>query len=241
MVGDETSVASIIDVATDGQDNVYILLRQEETGGTVRFKMCVHDMEGNKKQEFLLEEKNTEVSRMTVKDNGEIFVLTAENLEISENAVDVFDSGGGFVRSFGKNKLHCPHDICTIKNGQGIVLDKDDRCVLSVQLFSSNLECIDDDFLKSVGEAKTPSITKLRPSIACHRSSNVVVLALPSETDQDPVRILKYDMSYGKLLPSVYIPITRQVSTRGVAVTTQGRIAIGLLDKDKGDNKVLII
>ena len=240
LVGDKKSVTSIIDVATDGQDNVYILLRQDETAETVRFKMCVRDMEGNKKKEFLLEEKNTEVLRMTVKDNGEIFVLTAENPEISGSAVDVFDSGGEFVRSFGKDKLHCPQDICAINNGQVIVLDKDDQCVLSVQLFSSNLECIDDDLLKSVREAKT-SITKLRPSIACHRSSNVVVLALPSETDQDPVRILKYDMSDGKLLPSVDIPVTGQVSTRGVAVTTQGRIAIGLLDKDKGDSKVLII
>ena len=240
LVGDKKSVTSIIDVATDGQNNVYILLRQDETAETVRFKMCVRDMEGNKKKEFLLEEKNTEVLRMTVKDNGEIFVLTAENPEISGSAVDVFDSGGEFVRSFGKDKLHCPQDICAINNGQVIVLDKDDQCVLSVQLFSSNLECIDDDLLKSVREAKT-SITKLRPSIACHRSSNVVVLALPSETDQDPVRILKYDMSDGKLLPSVDIPVTGQVSTRGVAVTTQGRIAIGLLDKDKGDSKVLII
>ena len=240
LVGDKKSVTSIIDVATDGQNNVYILLRQDETAETVRFKMCVRDMEGNKKKEFLLEEKNTEVLRMTVKDNGQILVLTAENPEISGSAVDVFDSGGEFVRSFGKDKVHCPQDICAINNGQVIVLDKDDQCVLSVQLFSSNLECIDDDLLKSVREAKT-SITKLRPSIACHRSSNVVVLALPSETDQDPVRILKYDMSDGKLLPSVDIPVTGQVSTRGVAVTTQGRIAIGLLDKDKGDSKVLII
>ena len=71
--------------------------------------------------------------------------------------------------------------------------------------------------------------------------SNDVVIAFPSETDQQALRILKYDMSDGTLLPSVNLPMKGQVSTRGVAITTQGRIAIGLLDKDGGDNKVLIV
>ena len=187
-----------------------------------------------------MRDKTEDVSRMAM-NNNKIFVLT-KVFEIPGGAVDVYDSDGQFTGlRFGEETLNCPQDICCTNDGLVVVLDRDDQCVMSAQMFNTiNGQHIDNDLLESV-EQEEKTIKKLRSSIACHQVSNDVVIAFPSETDQQAVRILKYDTSDATLLPSVSLPMTGQVSTRGVAVTTQGRIAIGLLDKDEGDSKVLIV
>ena len=236
-IGEESS---IVDVAIGDQDDVYVLLELNAKTERARFKIFVFDEEGNKKKDFFLRDKTEDVSRMAM-NNNKIFVLT-KVFEIPGGAVDVYDSDGQFTGlRFGEETLNCPQDICCTNDGLVVVLDRDDQCVMSAQMFNTiNGQHIDNDLLESV-EQEEKTIKKLRSSIACHQVSNDVVIAFPSEIDQEPVRILKYDMSDGMLLPSVLLPMTGQVSTRGVAVTTQGRIAIGLLDKDEGDSKVLIV
>ena len=236
-IGEESS---IVDVAVGDQDDVYVLLELNAKTERARFKISVFDEEGNKKKDFFLRDKTEDVSRMAM-NNNKIFVLT-KVFEIPGGAVDVYDSDGQFTGlRFGEETLNCPQDICCTNDGLVVVLDRDDQCVMSAQMFNTiNGQHIDNDLLESV-EQEEKTIKKLRSSIACHQVSNDVVIAFPSEIDQEPVRILKYDMSDGMLLPSVLLPMTGQVSTRGVAVTTQGRIAIGLLDKDEGDSKVLIV
>ena len=236
-IGEESS---IVDVAIGDQDDVYVLLELNAKTERARFKIFVFDEEGNKKKDFFLRDKTEDVSRMAM-NNNKIFVLT-KVFEIPGGAVDVYDSDGQFTGSrFGEETLNCPQDICCTNDGLVVVLDRDDQCVMSAQMFNTiNGQHIDNDLLESV-EQEEKTIKKLRSSIACHQVSNDVVIAFPSEIDQEPVRILKYDMSDGMLLPSVLLPMTGQVSTRGVAVTTQGRTAIGLLDKDEGDSKVLMV
>ena len=236
-IGEESR---IVDVAIGDQDDVYVLLELNAKTERARFKIFVFDEEGNKKKDFFLRDKTEDVSRMAM-NNNKIFVLT-KVFEIPGGAVDVYDSDGQFTGlRFGEETLNCPQDICCTNDGLVVVLDRDDQCVMSAQMFNTiNGQHIDNDLLESV-EQEEKTIKKLRSSIACHQVSNDVVIAFPSEIDQEPVRILKYDMSDGMLLPSVLLPMTGQVSTRGVAVTTQGRIAIGLLDKDEGDSKVLIV
>ena len=236
-IGEESS---IVDVAVGDQDDVYVLLELNAKTERARFKISVFDEEGNKKKDFFLRDKTEDVSRMAM-NNNKIFVLT-KVFEIPGGAVDVYDCDGQFTGlRIGEETLNCPQDICSTNDGRVVVLDRDDQCVMSAQMFNTiNGQHIDNDLLESV-EKEEKTIKKLRSSIACHQVSNDVVIAFPSEIDQEPVRILKYDMSDGMLLPSVLLPMTGQVSTRGVAVTTQGRIAIGLLDKDEGDSKVLIV
>ena len=229
-----------MDVAIGGQDDVYVLLELNAKTERARFKIFVFDEEGNKKKDFLLREKTEDVSKMAL-NNNKIFVLT-KVFEIPGGAVDVYDCDGQFSGlRIGEETLNCPQDICSTNDGRVVVLDRDDQCVMSAQMFNTiNGQHIDNDLLESV-EKEEKTIKKLRSSIACHQVSNYVVIAFPSETDQEPVRILKYDMSDGTLLPSVHLPMNGQVSTRGVAITSQGRIAVGLLDKDGGDSKVLLV
>ena len=236
-IGEESS---IVDVAIGDQDDVYVLLELNAKTERARFKIFVFDEEGNKKKDFFLRDKTEDVSRMAV-NNNKIFVLT-KVFEIPGGAVDVYDCDGQFTGlRIGEETLNCPQDICCTNDGRVVVLDRDDQCVMSTQMFNTiNGQHIDNDLLKSV-EQEEKTVKKLRSSIACHQVSNDVVIAFPSETDQQAVRILKYDTSDATLLPSVSLPMTGQVSTRGVAVTTQGRIAIGLLDKDGEDSKVLIV
>ena len=236
-IGEESS---IVDVAVGDQDDVYVLLELNAKTERARFKIFAFDEEGNKKKDFFLRDKTEDVSRMAM-NNNEMFVLT-KVFEIPGVAVDVYDFDGQFTNlRIGKETLNCPQDICCTNDGRVVVLDRDDQCVLSAQMFNTiNGQHIESDLLESV-EKEEKTIKKLRSSIACHQVSNDVVIAFPSETDQQAVRILKYDMSDGTLLPSVNLPMKGQVSTRGVAITTQGRTAIGLLDKDGGDSKVLIV
>ena len=236
-IGEESR---IVDVAIGDQDDVYVLLELNAKTERARFKIFVFDEEGNKKKDFFLRDKTEDVSRMAM-NNNKIFVLT-KVCEIPGGAVDVYDCDGQFTGlRFGEETLNCPQDICCTNDGRVVVLDRDDQCVMSAQMFNTiNGQHIDNDLLESV-EQEEKTVKKLRSSIACHQVSNDVVIAFPSETDQQPVRILKYDTSDSTLLPSVNLPMTGQVSTRGVAVTTQGRIAIGLLDKDGEDSKVLIV
>ena len=236
-IGEESS---IVDIAIGDRDDVYVLLELNAKTERARFKIFVFDEEGNKKKDFFLRDKTEDVSKMAL-NNNKIFVLT-KVFEIPGGAVDVYDCDGQFTGlRFGEETLNCPQDICCTNDSRVVVLDRDDQCVLSAQMFNIiNGQHIDSDLLESV-EKEEKTIKKLRSSIACHQVSNDVVIAFPSETDQKPVRILKYDMSDGMLLPSVNLPMKGQVSTRGVAITTQGRIAIGLLDKKGGDSKVLIV
>ena len=234
----EKTIGSISDVTTDREDNVYVLVKQEK-----RFKIIVFDLEGNWKHEFFLKGKTAEVLRMTVNNSSEVLVLAENSEKHARSVVEVYKSNGDIVRSFGEETLNSAQDICTTSDGRVIVLDRDDQCVLSVQVFHPNGQYIEDLF-ESVKKAEKP-IAKLRSSIACHQVSNSVVIAVPSEISKNrkdaPVRILKYELEEKQLISSIDLPMKGLVSTRGVTVTVGGRIAVGLLDKSGGDSKVLVV
>lgn len=244
------SVASIVDVATDAKDNVYVLFELGENSTTAHFKIFVFDKgSSHTRRDILLKEKTAEVSRMSINNNNEIFILAKSSSGI---AVDVYDSSDGhFKTSFGEKILNAgAEDICATNDGRVIVLDKDDKWTLSAHMFRSDGDYIDDLLKSAEKKRKRVSIVtkhELRSSIACHQVSNNLVIALPSQPcdkgkEWNPVQILKYDMSDGGLLPSIFLhDVKGFVSIRGVAVTIQGRIAVGLLVKDGGDSKIFIV
>ena len=170
------SVASIVDVATDTKDNVYVLFELGENSTTAHFKIFVFDKgSSHTRRDILLKEKTAEVSRMSINNDNEIFILAKSSSGI---AVDVYDSSDGhFKTSFGEKILNPgAEDICATNDGRVIVLDKDDKRALSAHMFRSDGHYI-DDLLKSVEKKRkrVSIVTKheLRSSIACHQVSKI--------------------------------------------------------------------
>ena len=239
-IGDENTILSIADVATDISDNVYVLVELEEKSSSkARYKIYLFDQQGNTKHHFFLRKETAEVLRVTVSRHNEILVLGDSSEENTKSVVDIYNPDGQFNRSFGEKTLNRAEDVCATSDGRVVVLDRDDQGALSVLVFGPDGECISDDFLKHFEKKERP-ITKLRSSIASHRESNHVVIAIPSE-ERDPVQILRLDIDSGTFLPNILLPVGGLVSTRGISVTVEGRIALSLLDKTGRDSKVLVV
>ena len=240
---DENTMVSIGDVATDSEDSVYVLVELQQRLGATRFKICVFDKQGNMNHDFFLREETAEVLRVTVNNNNELLVLAGNSEKHSGNVVEVYGSDGHFKYSFAEEKLNYAQDICATSDGRVIILDRDDQRAMSVQVFRSNGEYIDDLF-KSMEQAEKP-VAKLRSSIACDQEGNYIFIAVPGEISRDkkadPVRILHYDMNDGSFIQSIPLHMEGLISTRGMALTVEGRIAVGLLDKSGGDSKVLVV
>ena len=237
---DENTIVSIADVATDIFDNVYVLVDlQEKSSSTARYKIYLFDQQGNTKHHFFLRKETAEVLRVTVSRHNEILVLGDSSEDNTKSIVDIYNPDGQFNRSFGEKTLNRAEDVCATSDGRVVVLDRDDQGALSVLVFGPDGECINDDFLKHFEKKERP-ITKLRSSIASHRESNHVVIAIPSE-ERNPVQILRLDIDSGTFLPNILLPVGGLVSTRGISVTVEGRIALSLLDKTGGDSKVLVV
>ena len=248
-IDDESAVVTVLDVATDGFDNVYVLIElQGKSLGGARYKMVIFDQEGNTKGDFFLREKTKEVLRVTVNMHNEILVLccsggTCTSEEQIKSVVDVYKCDGHLDRSFGEETLQSPQDFCTTNDGRVFVLDRDNQGPMSALVFGPNEEFIENLQLDLVENTEKPC-TKLRFSIASLKGGNHVVIAIPSEISQDePVRILRYDADRNDFLPSILIPteVKGPVSTRGIAVTPAGRIAVALLEKAGGESGVLVV
>ena len=240
-IDDENTIVGIADVATDIFDNVYVLVElHEKSSSTACFKIYLFDQQGNTKHHFFLRKETTQVLRVTVSRHNEILVLGDSSEENTKSVVDVYNPNDGeFIRNFGEKTLNRAEDLCATSDGRVVVLDRDDQGALSVLVFGPDDKCISDDFLKHF-EEKERVITKLRSSIASHRESNHVVIAIPSEQG-DPLQILRLDIDSGTFLPNILLPVEGLVSTRGISVTVEGRIALSLLDKTGGDSKVLVV
>ena len=239
-IDDENTMVRIRDVATDIFDKVYVLVElQEKSSSTARYKIYLFDQQGNTKHHFFLRKETAEVLRVTVSRHNDILVLGDSSEENIKSVVDIYNPDGQFNRSIGETALNCAEDLCATSDGRVVVLDRDDQGALSVLVFGPDGECIRDDFLKHF-EKKERLITKLRPSIASHQVNNHVVIAIPSE-EGDPLQILRLDIDTGTFLPNILLPVEGLVSTRGISVTVEGRIALSLLDKTGGDSKVLVV
>lgn len=90
-------------------------------------------------------------------------------------------------------------------------------------------------------------MTKLRPSAACYQVLNHMVIAVPCMISGDKVKHFVKILAYAlhdnkhKFVRSIERQTGGLVSTRGITVTLQGHIAVGLLDKSEGNSRVLVM
>ena len=126
--------------------------------------------------------------------------------------VDVYDTNGQFVCSFGEGQLKDAQDITTANDGRVLVVDRGDSCV---HIFSE-----DGDHLNGF---------KLRgcysfPKIAFHRASEHVIIA-GIEEEKSILRMEIYSKN-GEFVRSTQIDDDEEIDDlQGIAVTSEGRVA----------------
>ena len=204
----DSKLPQICDVATDVNDNIFLLtnLRGPETERCIWIKLKTADPQ----HKFLLRKINEEAwypNQLSVSDTGKVVVLRRPE---GKHAVEIYETDGQFVCSFGKQIFSVAWDITTVSDGR--VMVSDCRCV---HIFNEQ-----GDHLNKFDLQVSYSCT----SIAFHRASERVVVAyIEIKKELLRVQICTKD---GEFVRTTQIPIKGICALAGMTVTTEGRIAV---------------
>ena len=125
--------------------------------------------------------------------------------------VDVFDTDGQFIGSFGEGQLKDARDITTANDGSVMVVDRGDSCV---HVFSGDGDHLDKFTLQGCFSF---------PKIAFHRASKHLVVAGVEE--EKGVLHMEIYTKDGKFVRSTQIDDEEIDVLQGIAVSAEGRIA----------------
>ena len=208
----DSKLAEIFDVATDMNDNICVLTRprgpvNERAIREIWIKLNTADLQ----HKFLLRKMYVEdwwyPNKLSVSDTGKVVVLRHPGRCY---AVEIYETDGEFVCSFGKQIFNVAVDITTVSAGR--VMVQDVRCV---HIFSEQ-----GDHLNKFDLQGSYSYT----NIAFHRASErVVVAGVEEEKELLHVQIYSKD---GEFVRSTQIHVKEIYGLRGITVTTEGRIAV---------------
>ena len=225
-------LAMSCDVATDMNDNIYVLsvrrglivienfiwikLKTADLQCKFRLKDHLTKMEEGKYDGWYQ-------SNLSVSDFGKVMVV----LRHSEGyyAVEIYDTDGQFVCSFGEKLFNVAVDITTISDDRLMVAD--DRCVHTFSEHGDHLNKFDLQ-----GSYRDPKI-------AFHRASErVIVAGIEKEKELLHVQIYSKD---GEFLRSTQIHVKDIFYLKGMTVSTLGRIAIVYTHLTNSRCNVLVI
>ncbi|CAH3164572.1 unnamed protein product, partial [Pocillopora meandrina] len=200
-------------LATDTNDNIYVLVSEEsrmDSNWIFRFNKTAdqHHTLQIRRMGF-----DFKLCKLSVSDSGKMLVLKSyckENFGI----VNVYETNGEFVCSFGEQILRSPYDITTVSDGRVMVVQ---GCAPSrVHIFSEQGDYIN--------KFNLPMSTTY-PKIAFHKESQQVIVAALKEYISDLLTKLICTKD-GEFVQSTVIPMGESVILDGIAVTTEGRIAV---------------
>ena len=221
----DSRLAEICDVATDMNDNIFVLTnpRGPETQRSIWIKFKSADLQ----HKFLLRkvveehEEHWYRNKLSVSDTGKVVVLRHPE---GNCAVEIYETDGQFVCSFGEKLFNLPEDITTVSDGRVMVAE--DRYV---HIFSENGDHLNTFDLQSF----------LFPNIAFHRASErVVVTGVEREKELVHVQIHSKD---GEFVRSTQIHVKGILWVRGMTVTTEGRIVGIVRVLGRCNDEVLVI
>ena len=201
----------VLDVATDMNDNIYVL-----TGffGDCTDERTVYKYSNTADLRVRFPVRGDWYSRLRVTDTGKVLVLR----NMVHCMVFVYESDGQFAYAFGKDILKRPRDMTVANDGRVMVLDWEDSCV---HIFSEHGDHLNKFKLRGCYSM---------PRIAFHRESEHAVVAGQDEKDLQHVELYTKD---GEFVCSSQIGKQRW-GLKGVAVTTEGRIALACGYSDAG-------
>ncbi|KAL9965396.1 hypothetical protein ACROYT_G029194 [Oculina patagonica] len=206
---DVNAKVDVDDVATDVNDNIYVLLRMKKPGDgraepTVQPTVYKFNNTADLLQKFPVRgtvRKGYDCpGRLTVTDSRKVLVSSSDG---TSDVVDVYEADGQFVREFGKGILQYTYDITAANDGRVMVVDRD-SCV---HIFSEH-GCYSHS------------------RIAFHRASEHVVVA-SKERRKDLLHVEIYTKD-GEFTRStqIYEKQTGIYVIGGITVTSEGRIAV---------------
>ena len=212
---DTNTKLDILDVATAGEDDrIYLLVRLEKPGAEKReSEVQVFNKTGDLQHKFPVRRGGWgRLTMSSCKKRGKILLLTGDVL-IGDDVVDVHESSGEFVCSFGGGVFKNARDITATCDGRVMIVDwgDDSLYIFDVeghQLGKFNIKHERDDYRR----------------IACHPASDHVVLA-GHERETRRLTLAIYTVN-GEFVRR--IQLDEKVLVRGITVTVEGHIAVAV-------------
>ena len=204
---------SVVRLATDMNDNIYVLVSEESRVGS--YWIFKFNKTADQHHKFRVERISFdfELCKLSVSDSGKVVVLKGDSSK-KYWIVDVYETNGQLVCSFGQQILSYPCDITTVSDGRVMVVQGQGPRV--VHIFSEQ-----GDHLNKFCLQRSVFFRK----IAFHRESQqVAVVSTAKFSDELYIEIYTKD---GEFLRSISIHTGEPFfSPREVAVTTEGCIAV---------------
>ena len=206
--GEKLSMYSWFRLATDMNDNIYVLV--EGISGEDQCWIFKFNKTADHHHKFRVRIIGTMFCRreLSVSDSGTVMV---QNNWDTTHIVDVYETDGQFVCSFGEQILTNPCDITTVSDGRVMVVQG-----LCVHIFSEQ-----GDHLNTFDLQMSMTFSK----IAFHRASQHVVVVGNGGYDMDILQIEIYTKD-GEFVRSTSKHLGQYLPLLGMAVTTEGRIAV---------------
>ena len=200
-------------LATDMNDNIYVLVSEESR--VCSYWIFKFNKTADQHHMFRVERTDFdfELCKLSVSDSGKVVVLKGNSSKKCW-IVDVYETNGQLVCSFGQQILHLPCDITTVSDGRVMVEEQHPRVVhtFSEQGDHLNKFC----FQRLV----------ISPKIVFHRESQQVAVVGINKFCANELYIELYTKD-GEFLRSISISIRKPLySLQGIAVTTEGCIAV---------------
>ena len=211
----------IWDVATDNKDNIYVLVECKKKTG---YEFFVYEFSNTADLHHKFPVRGVSWGRLTVT-NSKVLVL-------SRFIVDVYDTDGFYVRSFGEGTLKKARAITAVNDGRVMLVDWSDCCV---HIFSE-----DGGYLDKFFQGRYDY-----PSIAFHQLTEHVVIAGKAGSGEysiEPVIVVEILTKDGEFVRSTKIHEVRRMDyIAGMTVARVGRIALLLRYSRYFDDKCRVL
>ena len=228
--GREASMYMWFRLATDMNDNIYVLV--EEVSREDPYWIFKFNKTADHHHKFRVRTMGYKFERceLSVSDSGTVMVL--KNWSKTHHIVDVYETDGQFVCSFGEQILTSPSDITTVSDGRVMVVQGQGPSS-RVHIFSEQ-----GDYLNTFDLQISMNSTYSR--IAFHRASQHVVVVRRIAYVRDILHIEIYTKD-GEFVRSTPFNLGQSYSLTGMAVTTEGHIAVVLCRVINLDGKKMCI
>lgn len=231
--GNADSRIEIQDIATDQDDNVYVLaIKERELFCAFWYRgVCVFDKDYNFQYQFNMRVWFSAVTMAIEKSSKKLIVLgfywrPELRTRSKWHAVEVYETDGSFVRSFGEDILNPAFKV------HGITAGNDERITV-LEDFCVHVFTISGDHLYqfTVGSERSQSIRSYNHKLLC--ANEHVVYVLRTYQPKSEFLVSMYTKN-GELAYTIHLDSPR-THLSGITMTTKGRIAI-LVTHDCSDN-----